>query len=252
MTKLAKCGVLATSVLALFAGTASADPVTVDQVLYQTGIADPSLLKGTVDMTFGGGTLTITLTNISSDLAGDGAGILLTGIGFELPTGVSITGGKVIIGVGSTAVNFAGGAGTDVSQEWGFDNSPLNSGVFQSGLPVLSYNTVVGAMTSITTNQFAAGSLDGKPAGLAGPDFGLISALETGSIGSNEAIRNSLVITLALGGTIPSDLLASIEKGHVGLSFGSPNPVPEPLTLSLLLPGLAGLYFARKRLAKVR
>jgi hypothetical protein len=249
MTKLAKCGVLATSVLALFAGTASADPVTVDQVLYQTGIADPSLLKGTVDMTFGGGTLTITLTNISSDLAGDGAGILLTGIGFELPTGVSITGGKAIIGVGSTAVNFAG---TDVSQEWGFDNSPLNSGVFQSGLPVLSYNTVVGAMTSITTNQFAAGSLDGQPAGLAGPDFGLISALETGSIGSNEAIKSSIVITLNLSSWLTQDQFNSIKNGNVGLSFGSPNPVPEPFTLSLLLPGLAGLYFARKRLAKVR
>jgi hypothetical protein len=38
-------------------------------------------------------------------------------------------------------------------------------------------------MVSITTNQFASGSIDGAPVGLAGPDFGLISNSETGSIG---------------------------------------------------------------------
>ena len=150
-------------------------------------------------------------------------------------------------------MNFAGGAGTNVSQEWGFDNNPLNSGVFQSGLPgLLSYNTVIGSMTSITTNQFLAGSIDGAPAGLAGPDFGLISNSEIGSIGGNEAIRNSIVITLLLSGSVPSNLLDSINGGNVGLSFGSPNTVPEPSVLSLLLlPGLAGLYLAHKRAVSV-
>jgi hypothetical protein len=39
----------------------------------------------------------------------------------------------------------------------------------------------------------------------------------------------------------------------VGVSFGSPNAVPEPPLLSLLLvPGLAGLYLARKRAASVQ
>jgi hypothetical protein len=254
--KMIKRSILSVFVLALFAARASAGAITVDQVLYQSDIANANLLSGTVDMTFASNTntLSIILTNTSSDLAGDGAGILLTGLGFQLPTGVSIASGTAVIAPGSTGVNFAGVAGTDVSKEWGYDNSPLNSGVFQSGLfGGLTYNTVVGSMVSITTNQFAAGSIDGAPAGLAGPDFGLVSNSETGSLGGgNEAIRNSIIITLVLSGT-SLNLLDSINKGNVGLSFGSPNPVPEPPLLSLLLvPGLAGLYLARKRAASVQ
>jgi hypothetical protein len=80
-----------------------------------------------------------------------------------------------------------------------------------------------------------------------------VSNSETGSLGGgNEAIRNSIIITLVLSGT-SLNLLDSINKGNVGLSFGSPNPVPEPPLLSLLLvPGLAGLYLARKRAASVQ
>ena len=190
--------ILAAFVLALFAARATAGAITVDQVLYQSDIANANLLSGTVDMTFASNTLSITLTNTSSDLAGDGAGVLLTGLGFQLPTGVSIASGTAVIAPGSTGVNFTGVAGTDVSKEWGYDNSPLNSGVFQSGLfGPLTYNTVVGSMVSITTNQFADGSIDKAPANLAGPDFGLVSNSETGSLGNgNEAIRNSIIITL--------------------------------------------------------
>jgi len=254
--KMIKRSILSAFVLALFAARASAGAITVDQVLYQSDIANANLLSGTVDMTFASNTntLSIILTNTSSDLAGDGAGILLTGLGFQLPTGVSIASGTAVIAPGSTGVNFVAPAGTDVSKEWGYDNSPLNSGVFQSGLfGLLTYNTVVGSMVSITTNQFADGSIDGKPAGLAGPDFGLVSNSETGKLGDgNEAIRNSIIITLVLSGT-SLNLLDSINKGNVGLSFGSPNPVPEPPLLSLLLvPGLAGLYLARKRAASVQ
>jgi hypothetical protein len=253
MIKVFKYSGLATLVLALFAATSSADTINVDQVLYQSGgVADASLLSGTVNMTLVGNVLTITLTNTSQDGAGDGAGILLTGIGFQLPTGVSIsaTGDTAVIATGSTAVNFAGGAGTNVSQEWGFDANPLNSGVFQSGITgLLSYNSVVGSMESITTDQFASGSLGGSP-GLNGPDFGLISAKETGSIGNQAAIRDSIVITLNLSGTIPSNLLTTINNGNVGLSFGSPDTVPEPATSALLaLPCLAGLFFFRRKQA---
>ena len=87
----------------------AADTINVDQVLYQSGgVADANLLSGTVNMSLAGNVLTIILRNTSQNGAGDGAGILLTGIGFQLPTGVSITGGSAVIGSGSTAVNFAG------------------------------------------------------------------------------------------------------------------------------------------------
>ncbi len=254
--KVFKNSILVAFILALFAARASAGAITVDQVLYQSDIANSNLLSGTVDMTFASNTntLTIVLTNTSSDLAGDGAGILLTGLGFQLPTGVSIASGTAVIAPYSTGVNFTGVAGTDVSKEWGYDNSPLNSGVFQSGLfGLLTYNTVVGSMVSITTNQFAAGSIDNAPPGLAGPDFGLVSKSETGALGNgNEAIRSSIIITLVLTGA-SLNLVDSINAGSVGVSFGSPNAVPEPPLLSLLLvPGLAGLYLARKRAASVQ
>ena len=130
--------ILASFVLALFAARASAGAITVDQVLYQSDIANANLLSGTVDMTFASNTntLSIILTNTSSDLAGDGAGILLTGLGFQLPTGVSIASGTAVIAPGSTGVNFTGVAGTDVSKEWGYDN--ILSGATCSSSPLRS------------------------------------------------------------------------------------------------------------------
>ena len=107
-------------------------------------------------------------------------------------------------------------------------------------------------MDSITTDQFAPGSLDSSPK-LAGPDFGLISANEAVSIGNQGAIRDSIAITLTLSGTVPSNLLTTINNGNVGLSFGSPDTVPEPATSALLaLPCLAGLFFFRRKQAVER
>jgi hypothetical protein len=114
-------------------------------------------------------------------------------------------------------------------------------------------------MESQTTSQFAAGSI-AQPPNLDGPDFGLVSALETGALGSGvEGIRNSVVITLLLNGTVNANtLLSSIQSGNVGLSFGSPDSfyrqppqVPEPSSLLFLSSAaLAGAaYFRRRRVA---
>ena len=82
-------GFFAVALLALSVGPAAAAPITVDEILSDS-TTNAALLSGTIDMTLSGNTLTIILTNTSADAAGSGAGILLTGIGFQLPTGVAI------------------------------------------------------------------------------------------------------------------------------------------------------------------
>ena len=243
---------LAFSLVLSSAGAAMADPITVDEVLYDpASVDDRLLLSGTVDMTFNSATntLQIVLTNTSADGAGSAAGVLLTGIGFELPSGTYISGGSVNMG-SSTAVNFTAPASGNVSSEWGYENDPLHSGSFLNDAR-LEYNTAVGSMVSMTTFQFASGSI-GAPPDLGGPDFGLISATE-GSAGGQEAIRSSVTILLNLGGTTaPSNLVDVINSGNVALSFGSPTAsVPEPASLSLLAVGLAfGASAIRKRRKK--
>src|SRR6185436_12908021 len=124
--------------------------------------------SGTVNMSLSGSVLTINLRNTSLDSAGSGAGILLTGLGFNLPTGVYIGSGSANMG-SSTAIGFTKPASGNVSSEWGYDNAPLNSGALLGH----AVNTAVSSMESQTTTTFALGSL-GKPDDLGGPDFGLI------------------------------------------------------------------------------
>jgi hypothetical protein len=227
----------------------------VDEILFDSGgVSNALLLSGTVDMTYNASTksLSIVLTNTSANAAGAGAGILLTGLAFQLPTGTFINSGSASM-TGSTAVNFSAPGNGNVSSEWGYDNNPLNSGAFLNNA-ALAYNTVVASMVSMTTNQFSAGSL-GQPPGLGGPDFGLVSALETDGLGSGvEGIRDTIRFSLTLGGNVPTNVLALIQAGNVGLSFGSPDTsnrhsVPEPGSLSLLSMGVVAFasVVARRR-----
>ncbi len=230
--------------------SAMAVPITVDEIVAPSDV-DASQLSGTVNMSLSGSVLTITLQNTSLDAAGSGAGILLTGIGFNLPTGVYIGSGSASM-AGSTAVGFVMPAGGDVSSEWGYDNQPLNSGA------LLGYdvNTAVSSMESQTTTQFAPGSVS-SPLNLGGPDFGLVSANETDGLGAGvEGILDSLTITLNLAGTIGDDLLAFIERGMVALTFGSPGSqtvADGGSTLMLLGSSFSVLaYLARRRKALVK
>ena len=95
---------------------ARATVLTVDEIIYETGISptDPDVLKGTVDMTFSGSTLSIMLTNTSTDVASLEASYnLLTGLGFNLPGTLYIMSGSVSM-EGSTAINFTAPSDNDV------------------------------------------------------------------------------------------------------------------------------------------
>ncbi len=225
--------------------------INVDQIL-APGDVNASQLSGTVNMTLSGSTLTVTLKNTSLNSAGSGAGVLLTGIGFTLPGTLTIGSGTANMG-SSTAIGFTKPSGGDVSEEWGYDNQPLNSGaLLNAANPV---DTAVSSMESQTTSQFQAGSIS-DPLNLDGPDFGLASALETDSFGLGvEAIRDTIVITLTLTGSFGGNLLTSINDAWVVLTFGSPGDstttVPDASsTLMLLGLALTGIEAARRRFSR--
>lgn len=224
--------------------------ITVDEKLFDETV-NPDFLSGYVTMDLSDSTLTIFLQNTSGDGAGSAAGILLTGIAFTLPGGVSIGGGSADMGA-SDAIGFTKPADGDVSEEWGYDSPPLNSGHFID-LGIYTYNTAVSCMVADTTDQFEAGSI-GMPANFDGPDFGLLSMYEdtiTDPLGNGvEAILDSLLITLNLAGEIPGNLVDLIERSPVALSFGSPgvdNKVPDGgVTVLMLGAGLLGLGALRR------
>ncbi|NIO79181.1 MAG: hypothetical protein GTN53_01315, partial [Candidatus Aminicenantes bacterium] len=134
----------------------------------------------------------------------------------------------------STAINFSPPASGDISNFWGYDNDPLNSGPFLN-LATVSTNTVVSTMESTSEAGFG-----GSLSFLDGPNYGLLSgAVSTSVAGGLEAIQDAVLITINLeGGTLSS--VDSIVDGGIVMSFGSPDSVPEPYTVTMLL--LAGGY----------
>ena len=127
MRNLKSAGVFAL-MMAFGSSPASAVPITVDEILYASG-TNPGSLSGTVNMTLVGNLLQITLTNTSADAAGSGAGILLTGIGFQLPAGISISSGS---GAAPSGGSLSGGASADVANSL----NALRSGAAPSAVAV--------------------------------------------------------------------------------------------------------------------
>jgi hypothetical protein len=125
--------VFALGLILTFTCKVMATSLTIDEIVYQaaTGL-DPLKLSGTADATFSSGVLTISLTNTSSDLgAVPDANKLLVGIGFNLPSGMSITGGSVTVPLGSSVINFPSSP-TNISGEWGWGGSatPFQLGAY--------------------------------------------------------------------------------------------------------------------------
>jgi hypothetical protein len=239
---------------------AGAVAINVDQIIYENADGgNPAALAGTVNMTVSGSTLTIVLRNTSTATgATPGSFNLLTGLGFNLPTGVTIGSGAANLTAGSVGVNWNSAVlGNNVSGEWGYDNG-VTAGPFD-GVTTLDVNTAVSAMQASTDAKFSNTPLL-PPTVLDGPEFGLLSAAVSPSeAGGLNAISDSITITLNLLGTWSGNgnaLLNYINERGVVLSFASPDSVPgqrvpeggsTAIMLGLALLGFGGL---RRKLQK--
>jgi hypothetical protein len=246
--------IMSSLAIMLAVGSAKAVPLTIDQVIFQSGTGQvPSLMTGTVDASVvtdvTGTHLTLVVRNTSVDAAFTDAtapaSMLLTHVGFQLPTvptNIDILSGTVTATAGSTGVNFDL-ATTDLNSQWAFANQSFNG--FSLGLPI---NT---GLTSVQNGQ--ATRFDGGNGSINGPGYGMISALETQFGSSQPGVRDSITFVLNLSGAIT---LAALEAGNVVLGFGSPDTAGVPgvpdggSTVALLGFTLLGVEILRRKISK--
>lgn len=224
-------------VLSALAAGASLTPALATVVIG----TDPSGLAARAEFTLiNPTTLEVKLKNTSTGVPTgfSNSDQILTGVSWAFPAGQQITGGSVVIGVGSKSENFSTGsffAGDNVSGEWGFGNN-AQSGLFPNFITTLQAGST----------PFGGTNRDG-PANLNGPQGGLVPAAPIVALGGLGAISDDIRATLTL--SAPLDNLNFLADKLVRFEFGSDAAfitVPAPAgALGLLAAG--GVLLGRRR-----
>lgn len=209
--------------------------INVDELLFQNDPGNPALaaaLAASIDIDATGAQLKILLKNTTPTTASSGAFVLLTGMGFELPSGLSIASGSASIPSGSSAVGWTVSLANDLSKEWGYKNGHPGSGHLDgNGTPGLLFvNSAVSSMGVDAPSRFMTGSIAGAP-DLGGPDFGVLSA--AGVAGGQKSVRDSVLLTLNLSSAFvdgDAALESYIESHNVVVTFSSPDSVRKKVS----------------------
>jgi hypothetical protein len=228
------------------------ESINVDEILLEnnsSGDPSPDQLQPSVAMTLDtmAKRLTVTLSNEASYSGSPDAGHLLTGLAFNLPTGVVIQDtptrdSRIWLPAGSIILDPkkdpTGASGIALTQDdWGYA-SGVASGHFVTEA-VLDTNTVLSTM-----NSDAAFTFSGSPASnslLDAVDYGLQGLAPAPGHSEKRSIRNAVGFELYLDGPATTDwdnLLSYIQDHAVVVSYGSPTGstgsiVPEPASAML-------------------
>jgi hypothetical protein len=213
--------------------------------------------------------LCLELTNDST--ANSQQNDLLGGFFFELPTGMTLSGGEAKIGAApSGAYSWTGSAWTvfppppdspftaltDIGAEWGYssdgDFDADLPGAMNAGVSALGY----GFLDSPAYKFDPPGNLSGPweyggktPYPIDGPDYALLSSTGTGWSGN----EGPYIVNTALFCWTDPGIDLSEDVGEAWFQFGTNfnyTPIPEPASVALLAVAMGGVVAGIRRRTK--